>query len=274
MLITQKGRKIKETLVNEKFPERSNLGKRIARSPSYSTTRLDQIITPTVEEATTTSDNDHLDIPGEQTTRRHSWSSTTSDFSRFGNITLSVTDFSYSRCSSVSNVHDLLEEVFSDDENNEQCNTNEQCNGATQETIILQPASPPLPQKNYLASPESPQLYHNRHLFGVLGGPRRSSWTAGDRNDRNDQMQMFRQSSLCCSARGSMTGSMELPAISEPSSGESTSSEDDGDENEGMEHRVKIEVEKLLRFNNRRGTLGCDGDVKKLSDMMTVNVIE
>ena len=284
MFVTKNGRMVKESLVNEKFPEPLPVGKRIARAPSFSTTRLDQIVAPTATDTTTTTDNNHLDIPSEQSARRHSWSSTFSDFSRFGEITLSVTDFSYSRCSSVSNIHDLMEESFSDDETNEHlieaqkktCTekserlpTKDKCST----TISTPPKSPILPQKSYLSFPASsvvptsPQLHRNRP--GSFGGPRRSSWTAGD---RNDHLNIFRQSSMG-SARGSI-GSMDLPAISEPSSGESTSSEDGGDGSEGMEHSVKIEVEKLLRFSNRRGTLGCDGDIKEFGDRMNVKAME
>ena len=287
---TQKKHKLKENIFNEKFPERMKRGERIARAPSYSTTRLDQVVAPpSPTPSTTTTDVDQLQIPTEPSTRRHSWSSTTSNLSHFGKITLSVTDFSYSRCSSVSNVHDLIEEQSSNDDDSD---SDQQINERTEEVSTFQSSLPASPQKNYLSSPDSPQSYHNnrsfnaspsspqfhhnKHLCNALGGPRRSSWTAGDRSD----LQVFGQSSLSLrsSPRGSMSGSMELAVISEPGSGESTSSEDEGG-NEGVEQSVKFEVEKLLRFNNsnnnrRRGTLACDGDVKQLGNMLTSNLIQ
>ena len=91
-------------------------------------------------------------------------------------------------------------------------------------------------------------------------------WTAGDRND----LEMFRQISRR-SSRGSVSGSMDLPVISEPSSGESSSSEDE-EKDVNVEKSVKSEVERLVRFNNRRGTIGCDGDVKMFKEMMNMKM--
>ena len=125
----------------------------------------------------------------------------------------------------------------------------------------------------------SEELLHEKTTSGTSNGPekvRRSSWTAGD---SCDVLRSFRQMSRRSSLIGSSTGSLELGVICELSNAEpeiddnNSRGDDQSDDDEVgniIKENVTNDTEEAISsdpgycLRRRRGTIGCDADIKIL----------
>ena len=239
---------------NESFPTTVGLltPGTIAKTPTYLSTTEDEI------EITTTPL--HAQNPSTPTTTDTSepifW--TTPDAQRCPFPCFSST--SSTRRSSSSSITDTIEECPSDEEQEEEVedevvfNNCKNCSRTNHSHIGLNSL-----QQSFCATRCS--SCGDKRMSGQMiqqGEPRRSSWTAGDRNELHLFRQTLRMRSG--SSSGSGTGSVELPSIREPSGGDFCDSDEEERDIE-VQRSVQCEVERLIRFNmssqgRRRGTIG------------------
>ena len=148
--------------------------------------------------------------------RRHSWTMGNPSPLSVHNSTFvqEMRDGSLSKCSSTSSVCEAIEECTSDEEVEEEVETSQSfdymkckaCNKVKDSTKDKFSDN-----TDYCFACR--QFYTMTELFrqqGLVQKQRRSSWTAGDRRD------VYIPRKLSKHSRGSASGSMELPVISEP----------------------------------------------------------